>query len=126
MECPLQEVDFRSSLGGCPVRGLHVLLGCLARKRENELGVVTGGFGDAEVGLERDCGTDGSWAARESETPEGFDLLCGQVADLLDIQVGAEWFDGASTSGDLPGGFLGGRCSLWWWRRVEGWRGALE
>lgn len=124
VECPLQEVDFRGSLGRRPVWRLHVFVGGLAWEREDELGVVAGSFSDAQVRVERDRGTDGGRAVGKSEAPEGLDFFRGQVADLLDVEIGAERFDGGFAAGDFAGGFLGGRLGLGRGRRVEGWRGA--
>lgn len=124
VECPLEEMDFRSSLSRRPVWRLHVLIGGLAWEGEDELGIVARGVSNAQVRVERNCGTNGGRAAGESEAPEGLDFFRGQVADLLDVEVGAEWFDGSFAAGDFTSGFLGGRLRLRRRRRVEGWRGA--
>lgn len=111
VESPLEEVNVgnsASSLG----RLLCLFGGLRARERQDELRVLACGLHNTLVCIQRDRRGNGVRVLRKAEAPERFDLLVWELADLLDIQVGAEGLDGAGLAGDGACGFSGARF-LW-------------
>lgn len=100
VECPLQEVNVRSGTSRALGCLLSFLGGLGSGKREDELWVLARGRDDALVCVKRDYGRDGVTILCVAQTPESLDLLGWELADLLDVQVCAERFDGAGVAGD--------------------------
>ena len=115
VKSPLQEVDVGGGFLLC-----FVASG--AGKGQDELGVLAGSIHDTGVSFQGNRCADCCGVTGETKAPEGLDFFGRKLADLLDIEVGAEGFDRRGFPSGLSGimgcggfGRCGFRMGLWLW-----------